>query len=184
MADGGDLERGEAALQSGRWTEARAIFEAVLSSKSAQKQTSAWPKRCGGSERTGQASRPAYVRTGSSRAGAHCFGHTLRRVAWHCVQGQLRELRRPEWVAGARRTVGRAWRTRQAACLDLAGTRLPEPRSTSGETPHRAGSAAVCGLSASRRGPAAEASGSSHLESRKCSGCSGRGCRTRRSGPG
>ena len=36
MADGvddGDLERGEEALQSGRWTEARGIFESVLSSE-------------------------------------------------------------------------------------------------------------------------------------------------------
>ena len=31
--DGGDLERGEEALQSGRWTEARTIFESVLSSQ-------------------------------------------------------------------------------------------------------------------------------------------------------
>jgi uncharacterized protein HemY len=31
--DGGDLERGEEALQSGRWTEARSIFESVLSSQ-------------------------------------------------------------------------------------------------------------------------------------------------------
>ena len=33
MADSGDLERGEAALQSGRWTEASTIFESFLSTE-------------------------------------------------------------------------------------------------------------------------------------------------------
>ena len=36
MADGvgdGDLERGEAAIEAGRWTEARNIFESVLSNE-------------------------------------------------------------------------------------------------------------------------------------------------------
>lgn len=132
MADpvnGGDLERGEAALQSGRWTQARAIFESVLSTDDSAEANLGlavalwWLGENRASVETCVRAYGQFARRGDTTSAVRC-------AAWLGIvyKANFANFAAREWVADARPVADRGQRAKRAARLDLAGPGLPEPR--------------------------------------------------------
>ena len=121
---------GQAALDGGRWREARDAFESsLLETETAAARfglaTALW--WLGESQESVEHCTAAYALVPQGRRLERCGG--LRPLAGHHVQGQLRQLRRRQRLDRPCRASARADRARGRARLDVGHPRLPDGRS-------------------------------------------------------